>query len=166
MTLSEADKQRIRAEEEERLKARDEIAVQKQKKNTKPVLIGCGILAAVIFLIFIIIAVAGGGSKSSTPKDITLNANVYFTGTQFRISNNDDFDWVDVKFELNSPGLFSSGYILKADQIAANTVYTVGAAQFAMPDGTRFNPFSMKPVSFSIVCAAGNDKGYYSAEWK
>ena len=42
-------------------------------------------------------------------------------------------------------GVFGDAYELNVDQIKAGETYTVGAMQFAKPDGTRFNPFQTKP---------------------
>ena len=92
----------------------------------------------------------------TTPKVRQIAASVSFTGTQFAITNREDHDWVNVRFELN-PGLISSGYTLKVQLIEAGTTYTVGAMQFANSKGERFNPYQMKPQKFNIVD--------FSSEW-
>jgi hypothetical protein len=53
-------------------------------------------------------------------------------------------------------------FTLNVDLIQAGNVYTAGAAQFSKEDGTRFNPFSMKPRKLSIVAK----EGMYFGEWK
>jgi hypothetical protein len=125
--------------------------------------------------VFLILAVAsvdtdtGESTPSSTrerapskPARPDLDASVVFTGTQFVIGNNNNFDWTNVKIEINS-GLIRGGYILRTNRIEANSVYTVGAAQFAKTDGERFNPFSHKVMNVTITC---DDGGFYYAEWK
>ncbi len=100
-------------------------------------------------------------AQPQTSTDIPLKAAIRFTGSQFVISNNDSFDWTNVKFELNSPGLFSSGYILKARRIEAGNVYTVGAMQFAKDDGTRFNPITTKAKKLWISCDTPQGMRFY-----
>jgi hypothetical protein len=116
----------------------------------------------VIGLVFLM----NSGGGESQPSPTKLDAGVRFDGTQFTITNNDGFDWVDVAFELNETGLFSDGYLLKYPLIKASSTYTVGALQFAKPDGTRFNPFTTKPTKVSITCKvdSGQD-GYWYGGW-
>ncbi len=105
-------------------------------------------------------------STQSQTSRVDLNAAIRFTGTQFVISNNDNFDWTNVKFELNSPGLFSSGYILNAARIEAGNAYTVGAMQFAKDDGSRFNPITTKAQKLTIFCDTPKGKGWYLGNWQ
>lgn len=98
--------------------------------------------------------------KTSSPKIKTqverkIHASVSFNGTQFIITNNDSFDWTNVKFELNA-GILKSGYILRENRIKSGHTYTVGALQFAKSGGERFNPFTMKPQSMFIFADEGN----------
>jgi len=127
------------------------------------------IIAAVILVglgIFGTCAICICTAPSGESTQVDLNASIRFDGSQFTITNNDSFNWIDVKFELNSAGL-SSGFILKYPLIEAGTTYTVGAMQFAKPDGTRFNPFLMKPQKMSVSCKTPDGKdGWYFAEWK
>lgn len=88
--------------------------------------------------------------QKTIPEVRQIAASVSFTGRQFIITNREDHDWANVRFELN-PGLISSGYTLKVQLIEAGTTYTVGAMQFANLKGERFNPYQMKPQKFNIV---------------
>jgi hypothetical protein len=99
------------------------------------------------------------------PENSTLSAAVRFTGTQFVITNNDAFNWSNCKLEINS-GIVRGGYELRAPLVAARSTSTIGASQFAKSDGERFNPFSMKPNSFSIACDTPRGRGYSFGEWK
>lgn len=90
-------------------------------------------------------------TTTSTTTTITLHASIGFTGTQFTIMNCDLFDWINVKFILNSNDL-DAGYSFITSLIEANTLYTVGAAWFAKADGTRFIPSTMKPLQIIITC--------------
>ena len=111
----------------------------------------------------------GGGSSSSSSSSssstVDLNASVRFSGTQFIIQNKDSFDWANVKLEINSK-TFSSGYILNSGRMAAGETYKVGAMQFAKSDGEKFNPFSHKPLNFSIWCDTSKGKGFYYGSWE
>jgi hypothetical protein len=129
--------------------------IPKTKTNRKNLLIGCGILVA----IGIILAVSIGTCFITETKD--LSASVSFDGTQFTITNNDSFDWRNVKFILNSE------YELSYPLLSAKSTYTVGAMQFAKSDGTRFNPFTMKALHMSISCElSGGNKGMWSGSWE
>jgi len=110
------------------------------------------VLASVLVLL-ILYGVFGSKSGDSIP---SLKASMSFTGTQFVITNLDSKPWTDVKLKINDE------YTLNVDLIEAGKVYTVGAAQFSKEDGTRFNPFSMKPRKLSIIAK----EGMYFGEWK
>ncbi len=107
-------------------------------------------------------------TPSAQPQTSTvdLNAAIRFTGSQFVISNNDNFDWTNVKFDLNRPGIFSSGYVFNTARIEAGNTYTVGAMQFAKDDGTRFNPITTKAQKLWISCDTPRGTGLYSGKWQ
>jgi hypothetical protein len=106
-------------------------------------------------------------TSDTTSQGLTLNAEVSFDGTQFSITNNDSFPWSDVELDLNG-GTFTSGFVLRPTmQMQPAETYTVGAAQFAKGDGTRFNPFQMKPQRFCVL--AKNPQGQTGVscmEWR
>lgn len=103
------------------------------------------------------------GSSDGDSSNDDLNAIVNYAGGQFTITNNDSFDWWDVKFELNDD------YTLKVTSISAGGVYTVGSMQFTKKDGARFNPLSHKPLSFFIYAKTktpGGKRASYYGTWK
>lgn len=113
---------------------------------------GClGFLVLVIIIYFIMFNPFTSQEKETQPSIINLNASVRFTGTQFIIENDDNFDWLNVKMEVNGSFL-KSGFILETYRMEAGETYTVGALQFAKKDGTRFNPITYKPQKFDISC--------------
>lgn len=91
---------------------------------------------------------------------VRLNADVCYTGTEFVITNNDTFDWTNVRMEVNSKGIIKCGYEWKtlSDDICniqAGQKYAVGAIQFikrGKGDGVRFNTFTTEPKDFHIFC--------------
>lgn len=101
---------------------------------------------------------AAARAKQSKRSD-QLDASVSFSGTQFTITNNDSYDWTNVKMEVNG-GLVRGGYVLKTNVIRAGQTYTVGAMQFAKGDGERFNPFTHKVQQFHI----NSIQGYWFGE--
>ena len=171
MELSPEDKKRIYEEEKARVEAQEKAKEEAKAKKTKQ---GCLVCLGLIVVIFIIALVGGlfkSGDKTEKPSTSTsaatidLNATVRFTGTQFVIVNKDNFDWANVKLEVNS-GLLKGGFVLKTQRMSAGETYTVGAMQFAKRDGTILNPFTIKPQNFSIWCDTPRGKGFWYGEWE
>lgn len=127
---------------------------------------GCLISFLAFWIVGLIILIVTNISPSTpTTTEIDLNASVNFTGTQFVITNNDSSAWRNVEMKINS-GLVAGGYVLKTDRIEAGTTYTVGAMQFAKADGTRFDPFTMKPQKFSIQGDTPKGTRWWSGGWE
>lgn len=118
--------------------------------------------AVIIGLCFVVLGVAlilellsGGGKKEQAQKApvVALDAYIHFDGERFAIINNNDYDWTNVRFEVNSGlGLPSGGYALKHPPMQAGNIYSVEALQFCKADGTKLNPQTTKPQNFSIFC--------------
>jgi len=166
--LTPEEKRRIYEEEKTRIEAQQQIK-RKISRKTKPSTWGCLILIALLGIAIGITALrkpsgTGSGStiKKTAPKreEVKLKARVTFTGTQFVIQNNNQFDWSNVRMEVNK------GYYYNASRMKSLTEYTVGAGQFAKRDGTRFNPFSMKPQNFFIAADTPKGRAYYTGGWK
>jgi hypothetical protein len=145
-----------------------EISMAEKMSRSKTIIVS---IVIVVIAVIIIGRMGGGGSDSGTQEKkeestITLNASVNFTGTQFVITNNNDFDWTGVKLEVNSQGL-RSGYVLKTARMSSGETYTVGAMQFTKKDGEKFNPGTYKPLNFSIWCDTPSGKnGHYYGGWE
>ncbi len=106
---------------------------------------------------FLLLAFGSDDTDSSTTD---LKATVSFTGTQFVVTNNDNFDYNNAKLEINDK------FVLKGYTLKAGEVYTGGMLQFADEDGNRFDMMK-KPEKFSIWCdLPGGKNGFYYAEWK
>ncbi len=102
-------------------------------------------------------------SESST---IRLNANVTFAGARFAISNNDSFDWENVKLEVVPAGV-GEPFRLAVTRIPAGGTHTVGVGEFRRNDGTRFDPSSTKSERLRIRCDTPEKRsGSYLAGWK
>lgn len=105
-----------------------------------------------------------------SPEDGThLKASVKFyhtyRQTEFRITNNDDFDWTTVKLAVNSRGV-KKGFVLKTARIKAGKTYCAETTRFAKVDGTWFNPYTMKHQDFLISCDTPEGKGYWYGGWE
>ena len=135
-----------------------------------------GKIGAVIGLCFVILAFAvilallSGGDKKEQPQKAqvaAVDASIYFDGERFAITNNNDYEWTNVRFEVNS-GLLSGGYVLKHSPMEAGHIYSVEALQFCKADGTKLNPQTTKPQNFSIFCdtPAGPATGSWYGELK
>lgn len=155
MALSSKDKIRIEEEEAYRVEVRENLKNPPKKKKG----ISCFGAIAILFILAVIVTIPGALVKSTPNKTLhreNFRASVNFTGTQFVISNNDDLDCENARLEVN--GSYNlNGYTLKMGE-----KYTVGALQFSKDDGTRLNPFQVKPKTFSIYCSqigASNDLG-------
>lgn len=89
--------------------------------------------------------------QSSNDGNIVIQPTVAYSGTEFTITNNDNFDWTEVNMTVNPHG-FNGGFHLFLSRVAAGESYTVGAMQFAESDGRRFNHFADKLLTMTISC--------------
>jgi hypothetical protein len=97
---------------------------------------------------------------------IKLTAKVVYPGARFIISNNDSFDWKNVKLELISETT-DDRFSLRILNLLAGETYTAAAAEFLKEDRTRFNPNTMKPKEIRIMCETQTgESGSYLAKWK
>lgn len=157
--LTEIPKEKTQAEKQEEVKkARD--------TRAKKWVIGCLVIVTLIVVVGEITSslIFDDNSEESSSALIDLKASVRFDGAQFIITNNGNFNWTNVKFEVNS-GLLSGGYVLKASQMVAGETYTVGAMQFAKGDGERLNPFTHKVQNISIFCDTPKGNGFWVGEF-
>lgn len=139
------------------------------------------ILTFLIVIIFAPLVLAGmsgsstqnnnGGITTPAPtKQASLTASVSFTGTQFVISNLDKHTCENAEMKVNG-NYALNGYNLESAldstvKTGTATVYKVGAGQFTKGDGTRFNPFAVKPLNFSISCRGNNELSSAFGYWE
>jgi len=138
------------------------------KKEKKKSSLGMGCLGFIILVIIVYFIMFSGdnGEDEEETSYISLNASVKFTETHFIIENNDNFDWLNVKMDING-GFLKRGFILDINTIEAGESYTIGASQFAKRDGTRFNPFIYKPQKFDISCNTPEGKNaFWHGSWE
>jgi hypothetical protein len=97
--------------------------------------------------------------------NVGLNAEVTFNGTQFVISNKDNFDWANVTLEVNG-GVVFPGFSYSVPEIAAGQTYKVFAGQFFEPEGSQFDPSTTKIQRFTIACDTAKGPGSWSSNWQ
>jgi len=92
---------------------------------------------------------------------VDLNARVTHTGPDIIVYNNDNFDWREVKLELNDE------YIVKINVIPAGSSKTISVRNFTTEkDGRRFINNTHRLKRFWIaVKLKGGKRGYYLGNW-
>ncbi len=120
-------------------------------------------ISAVLLIVFIIALAAMCARPPS--KAVGLNASVTFDSTQFVVVNKDNFDWTEVKMEVNG-GLISPGFSSNLNKISAGETRTVPCTKFLNPDSTQFNPSATKIQRFEITCQTPKGEGSWSANYR
>lgn len=84
--------------------------------------------------------------KSEVQKEVRkqTQARVNFTGTQFVVTNANDFDWEEAEIAINEK------YRYKTGLMKSGSTYEIGAGQFTDRKNIRFNPFEVKPTEIRI----------------
>lgn len=158
MELSPEEKNKIYEEEKVRAGAQEKI--KKEKEGKEAIIKGISTLIAVIIVI-------GLGwyfyNKLQTlpeaPSSIDLKGDMSFDGRRFTITNYDDFDWTNIKLEIN-PGFVKGGFVLKIQKIGSGKTLAANATEFAKADGTILNPLIFKPQKLFISCDTPKGKGF------
>jgi hypothetical protein len=120
-------------------------------------------ISAVLLIVFII-ALAAMCTRPPS-KAVGLNASVTFDSTQFVVVNKDNFDWTEVKMEVNG-GLISPGFSSNLNKISAGETRTVPYTKFLNLDNTQFNPSAAKIQRFEITCQTPKGEGSWSANYR
>lgn len=172
MALTEEEKRKIIEEEEFRQKIRQS---QTSPPSPKKKRVGCLTIIVVIVVGLAIFGVIISSQISPTPDTSPQNTasqqeligTVRFSEMQFHIANQDQRDWTNCRFTVNGDyrfppeqGLLGSETKVVA-KIGANTIYDIDVGELTLKDGTRFNPFTLKPKNFSASC----DNGFGYWEW-
>lgn len=89
-----------------------------------------------------------------------ITVDMRFTGTQFTIKNTGTQEWEDATVEIND------GFKARIGSLAAGATTTIGAMSFANKEGTRFNPFSMKPQEVYITATIAGRDVSYGGKWR
>jgi len=96
---------------------------------------------------------------------VRLNANVIIAGARCAVSNNDSFDWENVRLEIVSATI-ENNFGLRVPKISAGQTHTANLGEFATEKGVLFNPLTAKPLRFWIRCdTPDRQTGSYLASW-
>lgn len=119
------------------------------------------LFSTLITLFFISCSEPTSQSPLKKTKEITLNATIQKSNTQLVITNDDTFDWKDVKIVINGD------YKYTIESIPMLSQQKIGFMKFANNDNKLLNPFEYKIVDVQIYCKtpSGND-GFVSAAFK
>jgi len=110
-----------------------------------------------LIVIGVIVGLVASFSSCGKSEKLQLDATISLSGTQFTITNNNDFDWNNVDLQIN-PGIISNGFEYKSGTLVlAGHTYTVQCSQFANSDGVMFNPLVYKLETFYINCDNDGD---------
>ncbi len=140
------------------------------RRAGKPIILEAVVVLTLLYIVLFHGEPVGDRSPaivhSSEGTTVRLNAKVVLAGARFTVSNNDSFDWENVKLEI-TPSAFGEPFGLNVPRISAGKTHSAEAAEFRRKDGSRFDPASMKPQQFWIRCdTPGSEKGSYMAGWK
>jgi hypothetical protein len=160
MDLSPEERQKIYEEEKARTEARQKIKKEQQQKAGKKAGMGCLVIIGIIVFGAVLASLFPGDKNQE--KELKLNGIAKFTGTQFVISNTDAYDWENVSLYIDE---IVGGYKLTYPKIEVGETYSVGAAQFAKDNGTRYNPFTQKPKKLYIVADTPEGEGNCVFGW-
>jgi len=96
---------------------------------------------------------------------VRLNANVTIAGVQCAVTNNDSFDWENVRLEIVSATI-ENNFGLRVPKIPAGQTHRANLAEFATEKGVLFDPLTTKPRRFWIRCdTPDRQTGSYLASW-
>jgi hypothetical protein len=90
------------------------------------------------------------GTIAKSPS--TLDASIQWDGDQFRITNNNDFQWDEINLALNSD------YKLKVGILMGHSELVVPYNEFVKDDGTKFDVTTMSPSGFYIFAQVANNQ--------
>jgi hypothetical protein len=110
------------------------------------------ILAVLGLLLIIGMAVKIGTYTNAANQ---LKVSIQYDESQLRITNNDNFEWKDVRLVIIA---YSSDYKLNIPNIMPHAEMSMNLNQFAKDDGTKFEPSYLHQSEFYINAQVGNDQ--------
>lgn len=91
------------------------------------------------------------GVKAYKKLSSDLDGSVAYNAIAFQISNNEDYNWTNCRFEINA-GIISSGYEYETSSgIKAKDKLVIPFSEFTK-GSERFNFFTQKPEKLFIAC--------------
>jgi hypothetical protein len=105
----------------------------------------------------------------STSSNI-LKAYVRFTGLQFLIINQNQFDWTNIRIEVSSDtrqdhhlngAIGTSGFMLMVPMIQSGEAYPVEVTQFRREDGAQLNLIAARFATIKIWSDTPRGQGFW-----
>ena len=93
-----------------------------------------------------------------------IKASVNYTQTHFVVTNNDTFDWQNIKMELGVDG-YDDPFIFKTETIMAGKTCMVSRMQFVSEDGIKLGMSNAYPETFSISCKTSKGGGLWFGDF-
>ena len=90
--------------------------------------------------------IVGSGLCTHAPEKAVISPDVTYSDLQFIVTNNDPFDWTNVQLELNNT------FQYEIVTIHAGQALHVKIQDFAMADGTKFDPLTEAPSQLVVTC--------------
>ena len=90
---------------------------------------------------------------------IQVEASVELIEDRLVIKNNNDFEWINSKMEINSDAKEGS-FLFVARRMLAQKTYTIGLGQFINEDGMGFD-LAVELKNFSINCKTPKGDGIW-----
>ena len=101
-------------------------------------------------------------SKNTAPATKDLSGKVNFSNGQFNITNQGTEDWKSCWFSVNGKYNYpTNAPYVRLDIVKAGKTISIGAEEFTLKDGTRYNPFALRANNFSASCEP-NGFGYWT----
>ncbi|HEC66011.1 MAG TPA: hypothetical protein ENI23_12020 [bacterium] len=122
--------------------------------------LGALVLGFVVIMIFAIVLSESLSNPDNYSKEVDtqqnkreLIGNVNFSNGQVHITNQEAEGWKDCYFTLNGEYKYPSDPMTtRVKLFEAGEMLSIGAGEFTLKDGTRFNLFSTKPKDISASC--------------
>ena len=99
-----------------------------------------------------------------------LKVYVRFTGLQFLIINQNQFDWTNIRIEVSSDtrqdhhlngAIGTSGFMLMVPMIHSREAYPVEVTQFRREDGAKLELIAARPAKIKIWSDTPRGRGFW-----
>jgi hypothetical protein len=151
---------------------RDPLEIHKLKSRT------IWVISAVLTVAFLLIPLMWVDNTQTHSLNYTfpcttasiLKAYVRFTGTQFLIINKNQFNWTDVRIEINTDSSQNhylhettdpNAFMLMLPKMDIGEAYPIKVTQFRRDDGTKLDPVTTRPENIKIWSDTPHGRGFW-----
>ena len=161
MSLTDEQKRKIEEEEQYRAELRNTPHQKPKKKGMGIVKWLLIILIGNPFAIAILVNIGSSSSTSTTSsptptiQQSELKGTVNFDGQLFHVINEEERQWTNCWMTLNKDYNYPPDISATRYDVEPMDTYTISPTDVTLKDGTRFNPFTIKPSNVSLSCDEG-----------